>query len=461
MKKIISLVLCIMLMATLLMACSSKDSSNEIPKDEPKQETAKEDSKQEEAKSGEQVTIDWFMETMDDESKANFEKYIINPLAEKLPHIKVNYQPTADWNQVLKVQMAAGQGPDFFALDGPTVASEYAASGRILDLTPYVGKYGWDKIIFPWALDSCKIAGTIYSIPNSYEALVLWYNEDMFKENGWEMPKTFGQLEKIAKEGQSKGIIPFAFGTSNFKPANEWFISIALANYAGGDAVKKALLGEAKWTDEPIKGSIAILDKMWKDGWLNDRNAHSISLDDSYALFSQKKTSMKMEGTWLYSTFLEQKPDFKWNVGIFPSLKDGTPQTLPLAIGGVWAVNSDTKYPDECAEIINFMYTTPERYAKHVEEAGAQTLPMDIPANLFTDAMSPIQKSMIQMLSDAQKSGDVGYCMWTFWPPETRNFMIENIEKVFMDKMSIDKYLSGTQEVFDKEKAAGKVPIIP
>jgi hypothetical protein len=30
-----------------------------------------------------------------------------------------------------------------------------------------------------------------------------------------------------------------------------------------------------------------------------------------------------------------------------------------------------------------------------------------------------------------------------------------------MDKMSIDKYLSGTQEVFDKEKAAGKVPIIP
>lgn len=295
MKRMFCIVLCVMLLASSLMACSSQNAPKETPKDEVKQEAAKEETKQETAKDNEQVTITWFTESQDDEDLANTKKYILEPFTKKFPNIKIDHKPTADWNQVLKVQMAAGQGPDLFNLDGPTIASEYVNSGRILDLSSYVQKFGWDKIIFPWALDSCKVNGKVYSIPNSYEALVLWYNEDMMKENGWEMPKTFADLEKIAKESQAKGLIPFSFGTSNFKPANEWFISVVLANYAGRDAVKKALMGEIKWTDEPVKGAIAILDKMWKDGWINDKNSHAIFTDDSLALFTQKRAPLKKE----------------------------------------------------------------------------------------------------------------------------------------------------------------------
>lgn len=408
------------------------------------------------------VTITWFTESMDDATLANFKKYTLDPLAAKFPNIKIDHQPTADWNQALKVKMAAGEGPDLFNMDGPTIAAEYAAANRMADLTPYVTKYGWDKIIFPWALDSCKINGKVYSIPNSYEGLVLWYNADMFKANNWEAPKTYADLEKIAKDAMSKKLMPFAFGTSNFKPANEWFFSVVLTNYAGKEAMKKVLTGEAKWTDEPYKGAISLLAKMWQDGWINDKKSQSISTDDSTALFLDQKAPMKMEGTWLYGTLSTQKDmKFKYDVALFPSLKDGVKQTLPLALGGVFGISSNSQHADQAAEVINWLYTDVNAHAKSVEEGGAQTLPMNIPDNLFSDKMNPVQKKMIKQLVDAQTSGDVGYCSWTFWPPETRNYMIDNIEKVFLNSMTVDEYLKNTQEIFDKEKAAGKLPAVP
>lgn len=463
MKRVISIFLCVVLVGALLAGCGGKKeaaNSASAATEQKKEEAGNGENK--EAKGPETVTVSWFTESMDDATLANFKKYTLEPMAAKLPHIKIDHQPTADWNQALKVKMAAGEGPDLFNMDGPTVAAEYAAANRMKDLSPYVAKYGWDKIIFPWALDSCKVNGKVFSIPNSYEGLVLWYNADMLQANGWEAPKTYSDLEKIANDSRSKGLMPFVFGSSNFKPANEWFFSVVLTNYCGKEAMKKVLTGEAKWTDEPYKGAISLLVKMWQDGWINDKKSHSISTDDSNALFLQEKAPLKMEGTWLYGFLSTQKDmKFKYDMALFPSLKEGINQTLPLALGGCYGVSSNSKYADQVAEVINWLYTDVEAHAKAVEEGGTQTFPINIPDNLFTDKMNPVQKKMIKLLVDAQTSGDVGYCSWTFWPPETRNYMIDNIEKLFLNSMTVDEYLKNTQEMFDKEKAAGKLPSIP
>ena len=62
---------------------------------------------------------------------------------------------------------------------------------------------------------------------------------------------------------------------------------------------------------------------------------------------------------------------------------------------------------------------------------------------------------MIDALTTASQSGDYGYTTWTFFPPKTETFIIEQVEKVWAGSMSVEDYLKGIQETFDAEIAAG------
>ena len=56
--------------------------------------------------------------------------------------------------------------------------------------------------MFPWAHDACIVNGELYSVPMSYEAVVLYYRTDIFEENGWEFPETYEELIDICQKAQ-------------------------------------------------------------------------------------------------------------------------------------------------------------------------------------------------------------------------------------------------------------------
>lgn len=445
-RKALAILLCAGLAASALAGCGKSNSGTS--------ENAGD------GKTGETVKLIWFTEQMDDVQHARWMKYVVTPFNEANPGYEVEISATADYEQVLKVQMAAKNGPDICNMGGPTITSEYVKGDKVLDLTNYVTESGLDQVIFQWALDSCKVDGKIYSIPNSYEALMLWYNIDMFEENGWTAPTNYEELKSLCNAIQEKNLIPIAFGTSDFKAINEQFVSVAFADYAGRDNVVKALNGEMKWTDPIFQDSIDCLNTMWQNGWINDKKSHAISDEDSNALFYSQQAAMRMTGTWQLGTYANQIKDFKYDAVPFPSLREGVPPTLPLGAGGVIAINANTKYPDVCWKFIQSMFDNKELHAQAVAE-GAQTLPMDIPEELYPDTMNPVDKTIIGMLEETQKDlSAAGHVMWTYWPAETRQYMMDNIEKIYLGELTSKEYLEKTQEIFDKELADGKVPVV-
>ena len=65
------------------------------------------------------------------------------------------------------------------------------------------------------------------------------------------------------------------------------------------------------------------------------------------------------------------------------------------------------------------------------------------------------------MLEETQKDlSAAGHVMWTYWPAETRQYMMDNIEKIYLGELTSDEYLEKTQEIFEKELADGKVPAV-
>ena len=369
---------------------------------------------------------------------------------------------TASDAQSVQVQVAGGSGPDLIHLNGPTDAAEYAKAGRLVDLTPYAEKYGWGDMFYDWAYKTSYYDGKLYSLPNSFEGMVMYYNADVFAANGWEKPTNLDELMKLFADCQAKGVIPISFGNSDYQGAVDWLYSTFLSCYAGPAELKEALQGTRKWTDPDIQGGIAQLNDWWQQGYIGDKKSQAISGSDMLTLFANGEAAMMIDGTWASSTLLTTYPDCNWDVETMPELRGGVGSVLPLATGGCYVINSSCKDPDFAAEVLNWLYTgNLENHIKGVVETGAQPFPIkSITADKFS-GMDTRMKDMYDALFDGQDSGNVGYCSWTFFPSAARDYMNENTDGLFLGTVTIDDYMAQVQTLMDEALASGDAPQLP
>jgi raffinose/stachyose/melibiose transport system substrate-binding protein len=224
---------------------------------------------------------------------------------------------------------------------------------------------------------------------------------------------------------------------------------------AGPGSVYAALTGMQKWTDPEFVDALTKLNEMQQNGWFMgglDRYYTSGSADTASA-FAYGDAAMKIEGTWFLSDAIsytaEAGSDWDWTP--VPS-KDGTP-VFDIGVGSTYSVNKNTKSPEAAVDFLNY-YFSPETQAIAVAQCGMAPAPVDISTDLLGD-IDPRQARMIDALTTASQSGDYGYTTWTFFPPKTETFIIEQIEKVWAGDMTVEEFLQGMQETFDAEIAAG------
>ena len=406
----------------------------------------------------EPVTVTFVWEKLTDEEKEAWNESYIEPFQRKYPHIHIDFQSVPEARDVVKVQLVSGQGPDLFIMANPADLKEYADAGLVADLDPYVKKYGWDTIMFSWALDATKVNGTTYAVPHGYEALLLYYNQDIMDRNGWQAPQNGEQWEEILKQAQAQDLIPIAYGAAD--PAYyEWIIGYYLNNFAGAAEIKKALQGHAKLTDPFFQGAFETMKQHWEAGYISDKQTAALSSDDSRSLFYQGKALFTFEGSWLAGE-VDNIP-FNFGVGSFPSLREGVPSTVPIGIGASIAINKSSKSADAAAEFLNFIYTEEQRIAESVG-AGLQPLSRTVDAALFPDTMNPKAVNILNILQNTVKDpAHVGYTPWTFFPVKTDQYLYDNLNSVFYGKISVSEYLQGAQEILDQDLKDGFRFILP
>jgi multiple sugar transport system substrate-binding protein len=148
------------------------------------------------------VTVNWFVGLGTGTQSAQVEAQ--NKLVEKFnashPDIELKIS-IASTNQEAKATMqtliASGNAPDIVGPVG--VEGSNAFAGQWLDLTDLVAKNKYDIAQFPANVVKIYTEGDkLYGIPFATFPGVLYYNKDLFKEAGLEMPPTkFGEKYKL------------------------------------------------------------------------------------------------------------------------------------------------------------------------------------------------------------------------------------------------------------------------
>jgi multiple sugar transport system substrate-binding protein len=313
MKKLAALFLATTMTASLLAGCGAKTCAEApaaeaaaesteaaAPAAEPAAEETAEVAEAAPTASGD-VTIWYYWET---EGHQKALDTLIQQYNDSQTDVKVEakYVPFADFKKQLSIGASADELPDLVILDNPDHAA-YAAMGIFADITDKFDVSNY----YEGPVNSCTLDGKLYGVPFGSNCLLMYYNEDMLKAAGKEVPTTWDELLDVAKACTTDTVSGFAHcslqneeGTFNFLP---WVWSTGATSYEiNSDGGVKALSMVKSLVDEGAMTKEAI---NWTQG-------------DTMNQFISGNLAMMINGTWQVPTMRTEVPDLNWNVALIP-----------------------------------------------------------------------------------------------------------------------------------------------
>jgi len=203
-------------------------------------------------------------------------------------------------------------------------------SGQLLDLATVLDAPSVDDpskkvrdTLIPGTLDPGLQGGKVVSLNYIYTVWGLWYSGKLFKEKGWEEPKTWDDFLAICKDAKSQGI-----GGLAHQGKYPYYINVAImdliAKKGGLDAMKaidnldpKAFVGSAA-AEAAIEAIYEVVEK----GYLMP-GTNGLTHTESQTRWNQYKAAFITCGSWLVNEQLKQTPDdFDMKFMPMPNLPD-------------------------------------------------------------------------------------------------------------------------------------------
>lgn len=231
-------------------------------------------------------------------------------VVEHRPVVSVNY------DSILDIQLSKGNdAPDLFyvrpfSVDG-SIAKYLAPLNGDLDIE---GSYDPTKII-PWTNKN----GAYYAVPYVGVVQGVYYNQDLFKQFGITVPRTWSQfMDAVNKiSAADSDVVPIA-NALNQTEDSEMFMSIA-ANFLGGPDGREALMRtdgtSLCYNNSKVVSAFQAIEDL-KPFLPSD--AATINSQNSKELFFKGRAAMLFGGSWDLQT-VSENADFAWGVFAVPS----------------------------------------------------------------------------------------------------------------------------------------------
>lgn len=306
--------------------------------------------------SGDAVTLKvWSWRTEDVEA---YNK-IFDVFEEEHPNITVEFEAfqNTEYNQILTTGLAGSDGPDVPMVRAYGQLQPNIDAGQ---LVPIDGKVdGLDDIAASVIAGAKgKADGKTYAVPLATQTLQMFYNKQIFEEQGLEVPTTWEEFIDVQEKLLAAGITPMALGAKD-----DWILPIfadivGSARYGGSEFEEQVLSGETDFNDPNYVASLGIITEMEK--YLTP-DVVGVSYTDSQIQFSSGQAAQFPGGSFEIATFRNQAPDLEFGSYQVPVPDDAVldAPVSPAYADGNFAINSKSKHQDEAVELLNWL-ATPE-----------------------------------------------------------------------------------------------------
>ena len=360
-KKIVSVLLCAAMVATMAVGCGGKKTDGDSGS----------------SKGGDKLVY-WAMWSEDEPQAKVIKDAIAKYTKDTGVKVDVQFKGRNGQREGLQPALDAKQNIDLFDEDVNRVNGTWGK--YLMDLEDmakdYEAEHG-NETLFKIARNAYGQThdgdDTLHTIPYQPSIFGFFYNKTLFDKACVEgVPTTWEEMDAACAKLKEAGITPItaddAYMTS--------FIGMHLARYIGQDGVKSLVTGEASndvtvtWDDPKVLAAAESFADFADKGYFSKNIATNKYPAGQNQEFAPGEAAIVICGSWLPNEAKESvADDLEWGYFNYPSVPDGTDDSTANNIANqVFAINKDSKMADEAFELITYI-TTGEFDKKMTEEA--------------------------------------------------------------------------------------------
>lgn len=258
--------------------------------------------------------------------------------------------PNASYDDKLKIMLSGGSDADIVDIRGVAQLLQYKDANVLLDVTNNVKSSNLDISKYGPTWNETYKDGIITALPTRTTSWMLFYNADLFKAAGIQMPEqlTWDDYRELAKK------LTKADGSQYGGTWINWSIYQSLATMKG------TYITDDNLSD--VKDSLEYVNNL-----LNVDKSHvplaELRSNDTQFLsnFENGRSAMLINGEWLINMLMTDKKDGKtnvnWEIAPMPIHKGQEP-------GSTWgayqfaAITKTSKHPKESYDFLQYLCST-------------------------------------------------------------------------------------------------------
>ncbi len=270
----------------------------------------------------------------------------------------ISYSQGTDYFSQLETALAAGDNPEIM-MGNPGLYVDLINEGFVKDLTG-------NEVILSLGLTSGDMGdvsydGKWYAYPVDFKSWGVFYNVDLFEQLGLNVPMTESELLDNCAKLKAAGVNPwaewYADGASVDIEMRPIVWTQALAN-GDNDMFEKLMNGEKKVTDYPYFAQALESWARRMGNWARS-DATSNSQTDANEVFISGQAGMLFQGTWNIGSIesLIKGTDFNYGFFLCPTNDSGNDPVLNVQVDQAFMINPKSDDADMACKFMEYWLT--------------------------------------------------------------------------------------------------------
>lgn len=330
---------------------------------------------------------------------------------------------------VLKTRFIREDNPDIIGIGGDVNYSYFVDSDMLMDISDFegLGNIKPAYLEIDKALEFVPKEGT-YAVPYVANAAGILYNREMFKEHGWEIPKTWDEFIALCNEIEAEGILPLYFGFKDVWTCLAPWNAIAV-DLAPADVCRQVNRGETTFANEYQEVAERMLELLPygpKDPFAYDYNG-------ACTAFANGESAMFTIGSYAVPQIKSVNPDMDIDSFVFPASNEEERNILNSGVDLQFSVMEDCKNKEAAYEVLEFLLKD-ENIQKYLDAQNA------VPCKEGNFKLAPMLDGMKEYIAEGKMADYQDH----YYPAE---MSVDGQIQTFLMKQDVNAFL----QKFDKD----------
>jgi raffinose/stachyose/melibiose transport system substrate-binding protein len=293
------------------------------------------------------------------EALEDFNKIIADFEAEN-PDIKVVQNQVADADTIIRTLLVKDKAPDVITLNANGGFGKLAQAGVFYDFTDEAVLQTINPAVQEILADLGNKEGEVNGLGYVNNANGVIYNQEIFQEQGLEVPETWDEFIAVCDALKDAGITPF-YGTL----ADSWtglpsFNALGAYPSQGDFWDQMREEGENVGPDSAVsfqKDFPTALDQQYElfSNYMQE-GYRGKTYDDGNAAFANGEVAMLLQGIWATNPIKQINPDVKAGIFPYPGTDNPDDRLLVSGVDVVVTMGKNTPHREEAMRFIDYMF---------------------------------------------------------------------------------------------------------